>query len=506
MFGYGAKTLKDYVVAIGGLDVGTSGCKFVLFDEDGHILYHTHRTYSEKGGDGRRELDPVEVWENVKDVIREATAVVPIEGFAIATMGESTVHVSDEGKCLCNAMVTGDYRGIPEVKRLIEAQGREYIAKITGIPPSEMYTLPKLMWLNENSEVIQNSKYIFLFEDFIGYKLTGKRVVSYSSASRTMAFDINRKEWAADLLAVAGVDVAKLSCPMPSGSVVGNVCGTIAEELGLKQDVKIIVGGHDQTCATLGSGVCNSNIAEDGLGTCEAMSIILPETNSYSHMIANDLVKVPYVIENKYLTYLVMTTCGILMNWFRDAFYKDKYEKLKAEGRNIFAELDKMVGDNPTSLLVLPQFGSAGIPHVDYNAYGLFWGMTTNTTTIEMYRALKESMGYHMLLAYETVKELGVNVENIRITGGGGASPLTAQMRADIFNVEVSMLENKEAGGLGCAILTGMALGKFTSIYEGIERTVNIEKTFYPDSAMHKCYMQQYEKYKKLYYLMRDFK
>lgn len=494
-------------MAIGGLDVGTSGCKFVIYDYFGNTLYAAHRGYSEFGEGGVREVDPYVIWESVKEVIRDAAENSPekIEGFAIASLGESAVPVAADGKILCNSMVVGDCRGIAESKKLVEKFGDQRIMQITGVPPSEMYSLPKLVWLNENTDVIKLTKYLFLYEDFIAYKLTGVRKVSYSSAARTMAFDIMKKEWSEELLNAAGLTSEMMSLPVPSGSVVGNLLPKMAEELGLHSDTVIVAGGHDQNCATLGGGVRSQEYMEDGLGTCEVMAVMLPYPSMDDYMIKHDLVCIPYVLPDRYLTYLVLPTCGVLMNWFRDVFYGEMYREHKAQGKNIFMALDDMAGDLPTNLLVLPQFGSSGIPHVNYEAKGLFWGLTVHTKPIEMYRAVKESISYQMFLAYETLSPFGINEKNIRITGGG-SSALTAQMRADIFNTEVTMLKNNESGTLGCAILTGAGLGVYKDIEDGIEKAVQTGRTFYPDLKRRYIYMEKYEKYKKLYAMMGDFK
>lgn len=494
-------------MAIGGLDVGTSGCKFVVYDHNGNTLYVAHRGYSEFGTDGRREVNGYVIWENVKDVIKDAAKNSPekIEGFAIATLGESAVPVSVEGEILYNSMVVGDCRGISETKKLMDKFGDIKVMRVSGVPISEMYSLPKFMWINENTDVFERTKYLFLYEDFIAYKLTGVRKVSYSSAARTMAFDIMKKEWSEELLNAAGLTTGMMSPPAPSGSVIGNVLPQMAKELGLPSNTVIVVGGHDQNCATLGGGVCSPEYIEDGLGTCEVMSVMLTYPRMDDYMIKNDLVCIPYVLPDKYLTYLVLPTCGILINWFRDVFFNEMYREYKARGENVLKALDEMAGDLPTNLLVLPQFGSAGIPRVDYEAKGLFWGLTVHTQPIEMYRAVIESISYQMLLAYETLTPFGINCKNIRITGGG-SSPLTAQMRADIFNKEVTMLKNKESGTLGCAILAGAALGVYKNIEDGIEKAVQTGRTFYPDTKRREIYMKKYEKFKKLYALMSDFK
>ena len=138
---------------------------------------------------------------------------------------------------------------------------------ITGLPPSEMYSLPKFIWMNKHTNVFTQAEKILFYEDYVGYVLTGERKVSYSSAARSMAFDIGEKCWSSFLLDKAGIRQEQLSDPVPSGTVIGRVKQDIARELNLSSDTVVVAGGHDQTCAALGGGLTGGGIGEDGHGT-----------------------------------------------------------------------------------------------------------------------------------------------------------------------------------------------------------------------------------------------
>ena len=183
-------------MAYAGLDVGTSGCKIVVYDAAGKVIFQAGETYREYGEDGCREIDPEEVREKVFKVLKAAGEGCPerIIAMAVASLGESIVCLDENGSSLCRSMVTGDRRGGDECREIVRKLGSERIMEITGLPASEMYGLPKYIWMNRNTDVIRRAAHIFFYEDYIGYLLTGKRLVSDSSASRSMAFDINKKE------------------------------------------------------------------------------------------------------------------------------------------------------------------------------------------------------------------------------------------------------------------------------------------------------------------------
>lgn len=499
-------------IAYAGLDVGTSSCKIVIYDRNGNILYKNKRLYKEQGKDGIRELNPRQVLLSINELLKQTASEFKysIRAMAVTSIGESIVCIDENQKSLHNAMVTGDSRGIAETERILDTYSAKQIFEITGLPPSEMYGLPKYMWLNENTRAIKDAKYIFFFEDFISYYLTGKRMVSYSSASRSMALDINKKLWSTQLLSLAGIREEQLSIPVSSGTVMGNILPSLSQKLGLNPDLKIVVGGHDQSCAALGSGLYEDNVGECGMGTCEFMFFNLPKgdlSDKSDLMIDSDLTKVPYVFENSFLTSLEVTTSGILKNWCRDVLFSgDIVQNIHADKHKVWDLIDEKASNIETDILVLPQFGSSGNPHINYNVRGTITGLTTSTTPEEIYRGVLEGISFQLYLAYEKALPLGMKLDRVIATGGGSVMDFVLQMRADIFNMEISRTISHESGTLGCMILASYGMGEFPTIVDTIKNVVKTEKTFYPNNQKNQAYMQKFERYKRLYELMHEFR
>lgn len=495
-------------MAYAGMDIGTSGCKLLVYDLDGNKLFKAGRKYSETGDNGYRELDGAMVLKNALSVLKEGGEKCPekIEAISVACLGESVVCLDEEDQVLYPSMLTGDSRGIPETEELIERFGGERIFDITGLPPNELYGLPKCIWLNRNTDVIQKAEKILFFEDYITYTLTGERQCSYSAAARSLAFDINEKAWSDELLAQAGIRKEQMSKPVEPCTVIGTILPEMAEKLCLPGDMKVVVGGHDQTCAAVGSGLIDDRHGECGMGTCEFMFMMLPGPVKDPRMIDNDFTCIPYVLPDQYLTSLEVTTCGILKNWARESILKGIENECIASGKEFFPWLDSIAGKRTTEVLLLPQFGSLGNPDLSMDARGTITGLTIHTRPEEIYRAVLEGLAFQMYLSYDRVKELGVHMEEIVATGGGAASDLTLQIRADVFRMKVRTLQDDEAGALGCMIMAAAGAGAYEDIQEGIERAVKTKKEFIPNPEMFDYYEKKFEKYKKLYALMYDFK
>lgn len=495
-------------MAFAGLDVGTSSSKMLVYDLDGNVLFKATRNYQETGADGRRELSPVLVLEQVKAVLREVGehCPEPIEAMAVTSLGESVVCLDRDGNALADSMLTGDSRGIAETKEVIEKAGAQRIFEITGLPPNELYGLPKYMWLNRNTDAVKKAAAILYYEDYIGFMLTGQRKVSYSSAARSMAFDIRKMQWSEELLSFAGIKKEQMSEPVKPLTVIGTILPEVAAELHLNPEMKLVVGGHDQTCAALGSGLTGMETGECGMGTCEFLFTMLPEAKMTPYMIENDFTCIPYVFPGTYLSSLEITTCGALKNWARDTMLKGFKMECEARGESFYDSIDRAAADILTDVMVLPQFGSSGNPDLSMDARGTITGLTIHTRPEEIYRAILEGMAFQMYLSYERLKTLGTRMESIAATGGGAASELTLQIRADVFNQKVIALKNKESGTMGCMLMAAAAVGAYSSLDEGIGRAVQVEKEYLPDPAMHCYYREKFQKYKLFYEKMFDFR
>ncbi|MCD7744575.1 MAG: hypothetical protein LUI13_04685 [Lachnospiraceae bacterium] len=491
-----------------GMDVGTSGCKLLAYDLDGRVVFHSQRRYQEKGTGTWRELNPNVVLDGIMEVLADAGKHCPekIEAMAVTCLGESVVCLDENDCVLANSMLTGDSRGIAETERLIEQFGRQRIFEITGLPPNELYGLPKYMWLNENTDAVKRAKAILFYEDFAGYILTGERKVSYTSAARSMAFDIHRKDWSEELLSAAGICREQMSEPVAPCTVVGTIRPELAVRLHLNPDLKVVAGGHDQSCAALGSGLVGREDAECGMGTCEFTFAMLPGPMMTPEMLRDDFPCIPYILPDTYLTSMEVTTCGILKNWARECLFGGMLQKCEAEGTNFFASMDRLASDLDTEVMVLPQFGSSGNPDLSMDARGTITGLTIHTRPEELYLALYEGMAFQTLLAYKRVEPLGVHMERLVATGGGAASELNLQVMADIFGKKVVSLESGESGTLACMMMAATALGEYPSLEEAIRRAVRIKKEYLPDEKRVRYYKKKFDRYQELYERMHDFK
>lgn len=489
---------------IAGLDIGTTGCKCTVFGENGECLGRAYRNYPAKCGAGRHEADAGTLMEAAFAVLRDMALQYPdIAGVGVTSFGETFVVTDSAGVPLHAALLYTDPRGRGECAELCAEFGAERIAAVTGLRPHEMYSLPKLMWLARHEpELWRQKAFIFLMEDFVVYHLCGQRRIDYSLASRTMAFDIKDLCWSRRLLYFAGVPEEQLSRPVPSGTAVGCITPETAMKTGLRPDTQIICGGHDQIAAAVGAGAFDSGTAVDGAGTVECLTPIFDSLPDTARLYEGFFSVVPYVVPGKYAAYAFSYTGGALIQWCTDTLAKKEKELAEAKGLSVNEYLEPLA-ESPTGLLVLPHFAGAATPYMDTGSRGAVLGLTTSTTAAQLYRACMEGVAYEMRLNAEALLKSGASFCRLNATGGGARSGVWIQMKADVLNLPLTALETADAGTVGCAMLTGVALGRYADLADAARHLVKTTKTYLPNPALHARYSELYERYRRVYGAVR---
>lgn len=488
-------------MAIAGIDIGTTGCKCTIYDNEGNLISEAYREYSGIITNEEHLIDALLIWRSTKDVLKEATKEISrIEAIGVTSFGETAILLDESGVPLVEAMLYTDQRGVEQCKKLVRHFGRDYLSKSTGLNPSSMYSISKLMWLKENrTELFNKCKSICLFEDYIVYMLSGIRQIDYSLASRTMAFDINYLQWNEEVLDFVGVDKRLLSKPVPIGSKAGNIRKELASELDINDDAIIVSGCHDQIASAIGTGVYKTGMAVDGTGTVECITPVFDNNVKKESLYEGSYAIVPF-LDNKYVTYAFSFTGGALLKWYRDKLAFMEAEEAFQFGKNPYDFFNEKVDYlRPSGLLVLPHFAGAATPYMDNESKGAIIGLTSETKSIDIYQALMEGVTYEMFINIENLEHSGMKIEKIVATGGGATSSLWLQIKSDILNKPIVSLGAAQSGTLGCVMLAGIACGIYNSIEEAEKIFVKEKQTYYPNAQKHEEYKKIYKKYKKLY-------
>lgn len=488
-----------------GLDMGTSGCKAVVFDSDWRVVSQAYREYPMHfPGEGLLELDAELVWDKICEVICEANgkAPEPVSAVAVSAIGDVIIPLDEQGKSIRYSIVDFDARGGIEIQRFVEHFGEQRFFELCGMPPLYIGSLAKILWIRDHEpEVFRRVHRWATYEDFIVQRLGLLPTASNSEAARTMLFDIRKKDWAEDILRKIPLERDMLPATQPSGTLIGQISDAIAKELGFLSPVLAFTGGHDMVCAAVGAGLDEERPWEavDIAGTIEGIVVALPEANTCPDMLEN---RFPcYPAHSGYVTFSVNLTAGCIVRWYRDRIAPDEYLWCKQNDKDFYEYMQREVDALfPGTVFLLPHFSGSGNPFFSPDAKGAIYGMTLDTRREDVARAIIEGLCYELRMHLEAFSRAGISLKTIRAVGGGASIDQQLQLKANITGLRVIKSAISESSALGAAAYAAFGMGVIENPADAYRAIQTRETVFEPDLEAHKRFMVPFEKYRKLAY------
>lgn len=458
-----------------GVDVGGTGCKCVAFSERGAQLAMAYAEYPVPAGTDRLPADLLT--ECVFRVIRQCAAQVEeVCAVTVSSFGESFVPLNEAGEAMTDILLYYSDGRNEAFEALVERAGKQRIMEITKVLPDASYSLAKMLLTKDAHSFLPVA-------GFLAWKLSGVMAADVSLACRMLLYDVEQGCWSEEILACSGLRRQQLPQVLPTGACLGTLLPAAAQQLGLPETVKVVLGAHDQVAGAIGAGVQQPGTAVDICGTCECLTPMfarIPQKDFTEHNFAC----VPYF--GGFVTYAYNVSAGSVVRWYRDAFGCD------------YGRMNDTCPESPTELLVLPFLqGMGGTPDVAPDAVGTVVGLTTATRLPDLYRAMLEGITYELRYNMELLSAAGVSVERLYAAGGGARSKPWLQIKADILNCPVIPLQAEETGAMGSAVLGFAAVTGKDPFALAKEFTVFGEAVL-PKKEHREICETQYQKYKAL--------
>jgi xylulokinase len=490
-----------------GLDIGTTGCRAIVFDEQGRILAQSAREYpvlmphphwAEQNAERVWQL----AWESLQEVVVPAAVRRdPPAALALSVQGEAVIAVDDQGRAMRPAILGMDTRTGAENEWLAERFGAQVLFSRTGMPLHTINTLPKLLWLQRNEpDVWTSARQFLLYEDFMLERLGGRATIGHCLASRTQMYDLTAGDWAGDLLDACQIDVGRLAPLAPAaGGIVGAIRPELLLALGLEGEVLLVSGGHDQACAALGSGVIEAGRAMVSTGTAEVVEVATETPALNDALRLGNISVYRHVVPGLYLAMTLNHSGGLLLRWFRDVLCRWEREWAEETNQDAYDVILSDVPEGPTGLLVLPHFAGSGTPWLDTESKGAILGLTFATTHGEIAKALLEGLCFELRANLDLLREAGAPMEELHAVGGGARSPLWLQLKADICRVPLRVPHVTDAACLGAALLAGVGAGVYPDLRSAVAQTVHLERRIEPEAESVAAYEARYSLHRQVY-------
>ena len=488
--------------AILAIDVGTTGAKAALVGRDGAILVSAFASYpTHTAAGGVVEQNPQDWWAAVCAALGElwgnAGKDVQVAAVILSGQMQDLIPLGDDD-ALGPALLYADSRGQEEAAAIERLVGVETLTAVTGNAQGAASVLAKWRWLatHEPQRLAKTRTILLGSHDYIAWRLCGVASADPTTAATTGLLDWRTRDWALDLLERIGLDAGLLPALHPSGAPIGVVSVPAAQMTGLPAGTPVLQGVGDLGATTVGVGAAAPGVIYAYLGTSgwiavsRSDAIPMPERGVFT---------ICHPQPGLWIQVAPVLTAGGNLEWLRRALASPVGEPLD------YAHLDRLAAQaSPGSggVLYLPYLNGERSPFSDPNARAGFLGVSAATTQADLVRAVMEGTAF----AYRSLREaLGV-VERgaLVLAGGGGKSPVWAQILADALAQPVQIAAAPgDAPARGAAITAGRALGWYETLTPG-EGFFPVQTVYTPIAANVRRCDRLYPVFAGLYPALRE--
>jgi xylulokinase len=475
-----------------GIDIGSTGIKGVVVDEEGEILQtYNYPLTIDYPKSGYAEQHPDDWWEGVKAVLKEVSSNYIISHISFSGQMHTLVTLDDNNKIIRPAIMWCDQRTHKECIEATEKLGGEHeVLKRVGNPFLEGFTLPKILWLKANEpENYKKINKIMLPKDYIVFKLTGNIGTDYSDASGTACLNIVSNQWDYELLDKLEINKQIFPKIYDSTAIRGSLIPELSEELGW-DNTYIVSGGADNAVAALGLGISNASDCMVSIGTSGTVLVVTDNKNP------DETGKLHYfihVLNDKKYYMGVMLSATNSLNFIKNNFFKDiTWQEFEAK-----ASLSP-AGAN--GLIFLPYLNGERTPHRDAFARGVIYGLSSKHNENDIVRCALEGVAFGLRDSFELNKNKGA-INKIKIVGGGAKNLLLCRILATNFKSKVELPLIDEGAAYGAAMLAAMGSGMNK---EDVLSWYKTNKYIEPTDKLSGFYSEYYEVYKSLYHNLKE--
>ncbi|MEG0935014.1 MAG: FGGY-family carbohydrate kinase [Clostridia bacterium] len=481
-----------------GIDNGGTSTKAVLFDISGReIAQAKASTPMLTPQPGFTERDMEVLWQCNCDVIRRTIAQARVDpseivGVSFSGHGKGLYLWGKDEKPARPGIVSTDSRAYRYVEEWYQDGTAEKLFALTcqSILASQPVSL--IRWLMDNEpEVIENTRYIFGVKDYIRYRMTGEAYGEITDLSGSNLVNLRSAQYDPQILSLLHLEGIRDKLPplVYSSAFCGQVTRQCAEATGLAAGTPVAAGLFDIDACAIAMNVVDAQYLACIAGTWSINEYVSPVPVMDHSVKMNSL----YCLSGQYLVEECSPTSAANHEWFVNNFLREAAEKA---GKSVYQLANELVTDirpSDQSIIFLPYlYGGAD----DARATAAFVGLDASHTRSDMLRAVYECIIFGHKQHIDRLLASRVQPPKaIRLAGGVVNSPMWVQMFADILNLPVETIDVKELGALGCAMTAAVAAGDYPDLCAAARAMVKVERTFLPDCANQAVYARKYDTY-----------
>ena len=491
-----------------GIDVGTSSVKALLVDGDGKVIKATSPEYDfDVPKPLWAETDPDHWWIATQKALKDLLAginAVDVKGVGLTGQMHGMCLLDKNGNVLRPCVMWNDQRSHLECEEITERVGQQKVLEITGNPILPGFTAPKVLWTQKNEpEVFSKINKILLPKDYIRYKLTGEYISDVSDASGTSLLDVGKRNWSKEMFDALGWSLSWMPEVTESIEVSSYTNSETTELIGLPKGTPVESGAGDCAAQAVGSGIVEEGKVSVTLGTS---GVVFAQSDQYRVEPEGRLHAFCHAVPGKWHLMGVMLSAAGSFQWYKNQFGNIEQKEETEGGKDAYellTEKAKKVDVGSEGLFFLPYLSGERTPHPDPYARGCFIGMSLRHKKEHFTRAVLEGVSYGLNDSLSLMRDLGIDPDEIILSGGGARSSLWKQMLADVFSNKCAMVNAVEGAAYGAAMLVAVGVGGFESVSEASRAWIQKTESVLPGNNS-ELYRKFYPIFRSLYPCLKD--
>lgn len=469
------------------MDCGATNVRAVAVNEKGDLLaMHAmpNNTHPDPYMQGGLIWDVQEIWQKLLLCTAEVLKKVPAKSIAavtVTTFGVNGAPMDKNGKLLYPVISWQCSRTMPIMQNIEKYIDLKKLYRINGLQPFNFNTINYLVWFKENKpDILEKMDYFVFIPSIFIFFLTGEFSTDASMAGTSMLTSLEKRDFSEEILSSIGMSRNVFPQYIEPGTVVGKITKAAAALSGLPEGIPVVATGHDTQFAVFGSGA-GVNEPVVSTGTWEVLMVRTAQIQASETLFAKGVTIEFDAVKGLFNPGCQWVASGVL-EWIKKNFFGSEqgdaiYEKMISAAEKIPA------GSN--GVTINPNF----FADTGYlRGQGAITGLTLQTTADEIYRAALEALSLKLKNSLQMLEQAcAFTSQSLVIVGGGSKNRLWNQIRADVLNIPVKIIDKKETTVLGAALFAMAGAGIYGSAEEA-RKAINYNATVVNPSANSSTY------------------
>ncbi|MGF6173604.1 xylulokinase [Ensifer sp. 4252] len=473
-----------------GLDLGTSGVKAMLMDDNQRIVGSASGALDvSRPHSGWSEQDPADWIKATEEAIAglktaHPEALAAVRGIGLSGQMHGATLLDADDKVLRPCILWNDTRSFREAAAL---DADPQFRAITGNIVFPGFTAPKLVWVRENEpDLFAKVRWVLLPKDYLRLWLTGEHMSEMSDSAGTAWLDTGKRRWSESLLSATGMEERQMPDLVEGTERAGGLRSELASRWGMDAGVVVAGGAGDNAASACGMGTVGEGHAFVSLGTS---GVLFAANASYLPNPASAVHAFCHALPNTWHQMGVILSATDALNWYSGI--------AGCSAADLSAEL----GDTlkaPSGVTFLPYLSGERTPHNDAAIRGAFAGLGHESSRVALTQAVMEGVSFAIRDSLEALRAAGTTLSRVTAIGGGSRSRYWLKSIATALDLPVDLPDDGDFG----AAFGAARLGLIAATGADPVATCHAPKTaetIAPDVGLVAAYEEAYQRYRRLY-------